>query len=270
MKYTDHVFRMILHSLLLRRKTSSPVGSRPPPSFPFLRLPPEIRIIIYDHLFGPATTTIFWNALVPAVKDALIRRHEPNLSIIATCRLIHHEALPIFYKHARVIMHLGLQQQDEQLAIDNFASRLGGQDNTRFITKLSLKRGNHQCMTDDFEDGAAGMLQSIANWSRPCPALQELRLVYQWLENIVRTYLSQDRTFAPILPPTTKNSISSGQVSLLMELKVLIEAKSVEVYDPHMMAYMAADMGGGLCRLMADGDDLVTVPYVEASREDFR
>ncbi|KAI9718784.1 MAG: hypothetical protein M1812_003958 [Candelaria pacifica] len=64
---------------------------------PFMRLPPEIRMIIYNLILVADNTIINPNSLFPAKRSCLWPVGDIDSKLISTCRLIRNETRPILY-----------------------------------------------------------------------------------------------------------------------------------------------------------------------------
>lgn len=221
-----------------------------------LQLPPEVRNMIYKYLFHRVEAKITWtcqNAHV-GTESGIVRWGDPRLRhILATCRVVRAEALPVLYSQVRFL--ISITQRDPRFGIANFIGDIGN-DASPSITKLSLHRGIHNprkfnsrgLITDDPVDGSS-ILELIAGWVRHFPKLEELRLIYVEIK---------DHQY--VMRTTMKKSLSR-QALFLTRLKVFAEMKCVLAYNHRTRTYMQDNSGPRVYRLNLNGDALVLEPY---------
>ncbi|KAL8839524.1 MAG: hypothetical protein Q9176_004385 [Flavoplaca citrina] len=242
-----------LHSLLQFNPLShsSPSNST---SFPLLHLPPEIRLIIYIHLFTNTTTTISPSQLhSSALLQTIYRSTSPqkHKSILSTSRLITHEAAPIFFAKTRFILNLS-EARNPHSVLTSFTTSIGPHF-AALITKINLIRTVPFArpwaqFPDELSDRAC-IPQFIIFLAQDIPNLVELRLQYK-----------EVKPTREALPPT----VLARKALLRPELKVLVEITLVLVYDPGEMDYFKVKKSLGVRRMVLDdGGGFGLVPHTE-------
>ncbi|KAL9636780.1 MAG: hypothetical protein Q9204_002121 [Flavoplaca sp. TL-2023a] len=211
--------------------------------FPLLHLPPEIRLIIYTHLFTNTTTTISPSQLH---SSALLQTiyHSPSpqkhKSILSTSRLITHEAAPIFFAKTRFILNLS-EARNPHSVLTSFTTSIGPHF-AALITKINLIRtvpfARPWAQFPDELSDCACIPQFIVLLARDIPNLEELRLQYK------------ERKPTREAPPPT---VLARRALLRPELKVLVEITLVLVYDPGEMDYFKVERSLGVQRIVVGG-----------------
>lgn len=85
---------------------AAPPTATTPPSQCYLldKIPPEIRLFIYESLWGQDELEISMNVLTDSLEHCLIERTNarrlPSLSILAACKQTYQEAHPVYYHRA--------------------------------------------------------------------------------------------------------------------------------------------------------------------------
>lgn len=113
----------------------------------FLDLPPEIRLLIYEAIFTPASVVLQSGelpAMIAVLRNfpELISRGSRDVQLFRTCRICHDEAVPIFYGSLNLLVY-----QHLPLLRFNFLPRIGPSNasfiKTAIITPIGLP-GEHQ------------------------------------------------------------------------------------------------------------------------------
>ena len=113
----------------------------------FLDLPTEIRLLIYEAVFTPASVVLQSGELpamiaVPRNFPELISRGSRDVQLFRTCRTCHDEAIPIFYASLNLLVY-----QHLPLLRLNFLPRIGA-FNASFIKRATITPiglpGEHQ------------------------------------------------------------------------------------------------------------------------------
>jgi hypothetical protein len=102
------------------------------PSFPFLRVSPELRLQIYRHVFAPANGVPYWTLFVwfDAQDDAhIIKRARSSTSahFLRCCKQIAEEALPMLYGenvYNLCFTYLPVKGQVVQQEVTNFVQHI--------------------------------------------------------------------------------------------------------------------------------------------------
>ena len=210
--------------------------------------------MIYTHLFTNTTTTISSPQLhSPALLQTIY--HSPSSqkhkSILSICRLITHEAAPVFFAKTRFILNLS-EARNPHPALTSFTTSIGPHFAT-LITKINLTRtvpfARPWAQFPDELNDRGYIPQFIVFLARDFPNLKELRLQYK-----ERKPTRED------LPPM----VSARRALMRPELKVLVEITVVLVYDPGEMDYFKVKKSLGVRRMVLDGGgEFGLVPYDE-------
>ncbi|KAL8690829.1 MAG: hypothetical protein Q9218_003809 [Villophora microphyllina] len=166
----------------------NPTTNPPAPTgSPFLRLPPEIRNMIYHELFDNTSTEIHWSyppsqSSTRRSKKVFFTNSEVNdrMPIILVNKLIREEALTIFHKQTHFKFDFGA---NPIFGINAFV-RFIGTDNANLIRKISFElnmRTEHSVYREagryrGWRD--TSLIQRLGRWVRHFPQLRELRLCY--------------------------------------------------------------------------------------------
>lgn len=81
---------------------------QPSPTSPLLRLPPGLRLVIYEELFQGRRFHLHQREHTGAwFKDALKSHKDPDnyVALLATCQKIHGEAKPVLYVNSTICFH---------------------------------------------------------------------------------------------------------------------------------------------------------------------
>ncbi|KAL8877309.1 MAG: hypothetical protein Q9192_008698, partial [Flavoplaca navasiana] len=243
-----------LHSLFQLNPLSHNNSPSKSTLFPLLHLPPEIRLIIYTHLFTNTTTTISSSQLHSSALLQIIY-HSPSpqkhKSILSTCRLTNLEAAPIFLAKTRFILNL-TEARNPHSALTSFTTSIGPHF-AALITKINLIRSvpfaRPWAQIPDELNDRGYIPQFITLLANDLPNLVELRLQYK------------ERKPTREAPPPT---VLARKALSRPELKVLVEIILVLVYDPGEMDYYKVKKSLGVRRMVVDGGgEFGLVPYTE-------
>jgi hypothetical protein len=150
-----------------RRSTKFPIRPRKTapsyqvPSRGFLDLPAEIRLLIYEAIFSPASV-VLQSGELPAIIAVLqnfpelISRGSRDVQLFRTCRTCHNEATPVFYGSLNLLVY-----QHLPLLRFNFLPRIGAYNasfiKTAIITPIGLP-GEHQRLLESLGSKHGGLV----------------------------------------------------------------------------------------------------------------
>lgn len=89
--------------------------SNPEPSFPFLRLPADIRNIIYQYTLtlDPLKGAELWRPKNRGFTTEDARRIRPSLQLLRLSKQIHHEASYILFQYGHVCIDVGVMNSNK-------------------------------------------------------------------------------------------------------------------------------------------------------------
>lgn len=128
----------------------------------FLDLPTEIRLLIYEALFRPASVVLQWGqpyAMIAVLQNfpELISRGSRDVQLFRTCRTCHQEAAPIFYSSLNLLVY-----QHLPLLRLNFLPRIGPLNASyikrAIITPIGLP-GEHQRLLESIGSRHGGLVR---------------------------------------------------------------------------------------------------------------
>lgn len=163
-----------------------------PSGLSLLRLPPEIRRMIYEEVFDKHFILI--NSYYSHRHRKRWFDSNARFSILGVCQIIRAEALPYLYAHKPFILHTdGNPIYGIKAFIRNF-----GRDNANLIRRFGVflgrynasrcgYRGTLDCWSTWARKDNRGKLslEKIGNWVRKFPQLKEFRLVYEELYTLL-------------------------------------------------------------------------------------
>ncbi|KAI4262424.1 MAG: hypothetical protein L6R42_002402 [Xanthoria sp. 1 TBL-2021] len=214
-----------------------------------VRLPGEIRNLIYHHLFSSITVKIIWSRPTPGEDGVFYLNNPKDRSILATSRQFRTEGSLLFWKDARFILQIS--EPDPRAGIKAFVGTIGA-GRAGLIENLSLYRGPKPYLTYDVPGTRPSVqMEFYRNLTQQFPNLKDFRIEH----NEVADYQWGGSNLNACWAERVKDA------AFLNEIMVLVQVKDIRTV--HGKELVDAGVGPLASRLVVQGDKLVFLPYEE-------
>jgi hypothetical protein len=142
---------------------------------PLLELPPELRLIIYEHLFADELI-LYYNPYRISTRPSPFVKHN-QAAILSTCHLLYKEALPIAQSTRYVF-----QPKDEKFAWARYLKLQSALSRVKDITIRAWTPAHFAEQSGLSFDGRITALSNLLSSLDFCEHATQLRVYFHWEE----------------------------------------------------------------------------------------